>query len=296
MDKNSRTAPSLLKGGLSPKRKLYGAVLKNASRLCAAAVGLLGAEMLVFMLINGFESLSWKVVTSSPSILKKIDGILPNILNTLYIILLSLLISLPLGVGAAIYLNEYARPGRLTAAVSFAAETLAGIPSILYGLVGMLFFCQLLGLKSSLLAGALTLAVMILPTLLRTAQEALKTVPDSYREGAMALGATRWAAVRTVVLPSCVDGILTGCILAVGRIIGESAALLFTAGSAAVLMDSLYRTLTSSAGTLSVALYVEVAERGRFDLGFAIALVLLLLAAVINLAAKAVGKKCRARR
>lgn len=296
MDKNSRTAPSLLKGGLSPKRKLYGAVLKNASRLCAAAVALLAAAIVVFIVIKGSESLSWQLVTSSPSILKKIDGILPNILNTLYIILLSLLISLPLGVGAAIYLNEYARPGRLTAAVSFAAETLAGIPSILYGLVGMLFFCQLLGLKSSLLAGALTLAVMILPTLLRTAQEALKTVPDSYREGAMALGATRWAAVRTVVLPSCVDGILTGCILAVGRIIGESAALLFTAGSAAVLMDSLYRTLTSSAGTLSVALYVEVAERGRFDLGFAIALVLLLLAAVINLAAKAVGKKCRARR
>lgn len=287
---------SSLRDGLSQKRRLYSAALKAAVRLCAAAVALLAASLVALIVIKGSQSLSWQLVTSSPSILKKIDGILPNILNTLYIVLLSLLMALPLGVGAAVYLNEYARPGKLTAAVSFAAETLAGIPSILYGLVGMLFFCQLLRLKSSLLAGAFTLVIMILPTILRTTQEALKTVPDSYREGAMALGATRWAAVRTVVLPSCVDGVITGCILSVGRIVGESAALLFTAGSAAVVMDGLFKTLTSSAGTLSVALYIEVAERGRFDLGFAIALVLLVLAALINLAAKATAKKCKSRR
>ena len=219
-------------------------------------------------------------------------GILPNILNTLYIILLSMVIVLPLGVGAAIYLTEYATNRRLVAVIEFATETLTGIPSIIFGLVGMLFFIQMMGLKTGVLAGGLTLVVMILPTIVRTTQESLKTVPDSYREGALAMGAGKWHMVRTVVLPNAVDGIVTGCILAVGRIVGESAALLYTAGFGLVL-NNFVTALESSSATLTVALYVYASERGETDIAFAIATILMLLTLVINLSANLVGRKLK---
>ena len=230
------------------------------------------------------------------SYLKDTIGILPNILNTVYIVVLTLIFILPLGVGAAIYLTEYAKNRRLVSAIEFATETLTGIPSIIYGLVGMLFFCQFLGLQSSLLAGALTLVIMTLPTIVRTTQESLKTVPQSYREGALGLGAGKWHMIRTIVLPSSVDGIVTGCILAVGRIVGESAALLFTAGMGMSLnhfFASWGNFLHSSGATLTVALYVYAKERAEFDVAFAIAAILMLLTLVINLTAKLVGKKLK---
>ena len=214
------------------KRKIYGAVMQALVRIASVAVCLLVIFMTGYVLIKGIPNISWELISSSPSYLSDRVGILPDILNTLYIILASLVIILPLGVGAAIYLNEYAANKKVVALIEYAAETLSGIPSIIYGLVGMLFFCRFLKMKTSLIAGALTLVIMNLPTVMRTTQESLKTVPQSYREGAFGLGAGKWRTVRTVVLPDCIDGIVTGCILSVGRIIGESAALLFTAGFA----------------------------------------------------------------
>ena len=231
-------------------------------------------------------------MTSQTSYLKDTIGILPNILNTLYIILVSMVIVLPLGVGAAIYLTEYASNHKVVAVIEFASETLTGIPSIIYGLVGMLFFTQLLGLKQGILAGGLTLVIMILPTIIRTTQESLKTVPQSYREGALALGAGKWHMVRTVVLPNAIDGIVTGCILAIGRIVGESAALLFTAGFGLVLNDFV-TSLQSSSATLTVALYVYASERGEMDVAFAIAAILMVLTLIINLSAAFVGRKLK---
>ena len=217
------------------KRKIYGAVMQALVRIASVAVCLLVIFMTGYVLIKGIPNISWELISSSPSYLSDRVGILPDILNTLYIILASLVIILPLGVGAAIYLNEYAANKKVVALIEYAAETLSGIPSIIYGLVGMLFFCRFLKMKTSLIAGALTLVIMNLPTVMRTTQESLKTVPQSYREGAFGLGAGKWRTVRTVVLPDCIDGIVTGCILSVGRIIGESAALLFTAGFAHTL-------------------------------------------------------------
>lgn len=213
------------------KRKIYGAVMQALVRIASVAVCLLVIFMTGYVLIKGIPNISWELISSSPSYLSDRVGILPDILNTLYIILASLVIILPLGVGAAIYLNEYAANKKVVALIEYAAETLSGIPSIIYGLVGMLFFCRFLKMKTSLIAGALTLVIMNLPTVMRTTQESLKTVPQSYREGAFGLGAGKWRTVRTVVLPDCIDGIVTGCILSVGRIIGESAALLFTGAS-----------------------------------------------------------------
>ena len=195
--------------------------------------------------------------------------------------------------GAAVYLTEYATNHRLVNAIEFATETLAGIPSIIYGLVGMLFFAQMLGFQTSLLSGGCTLVIMILPTIIRTTQESLKTVPQSYREGALGLGATKWYMIRTIILPSSVDGIVTGCILSIGRIVGESAALLFTAGVGTVVANNIFSAFTRSGGTLSVALYMYVSERGEFDVGFAIAAILMLLVLCINGAAKLVEKKLR---
>lgn len=220
---------------------------------------------------------------------------MPDILNTLYIMAAALAVVLPLGVGAAVYLTEYASSKKLVGAIEYAAETLSGIPSIIYGLVGMLFFCQFLNLQTSLLAGALTLVIMNLPTVMRTTQESLKTVPDSYREGAFGLGAGKWRVIRTVVLPGCVDGVITGCILSVGRILGESAALLFTAGFAHA-MHGFIEGLTSSGSTLTVALYVYAKEQGEFGVAFAIAAILLLLTLLINLSAVLVRKYFKKRR
>ena len=232
------------------------------------------------------------MVSTKPSHIKGTIGILPNILNTLYIILITLIIVLPLGVGAAVYLTEYARNRKLVSAIEFATETLTGIPSIIYGLVGMLFFVQFCSLGTSLLAGGLTLVVMTLPTIIRTTQESLKTVPQSYREGALGLGAGKWHMIRTIVLPSSVDGIVTGCILAIGRVVGESAALLFTAGMG-LTINGFFDAMGSSGATLTVSLYMYAMERGEIDVAFAIAAILMILTLIINLAAKLVGSKLR---
>lgn len=264
-------------------------------RIASVAVCLLVIFMTGCVLIKGIPNISWELISSSPSYLSDKVGILPDILNTLYIILASLVIILPLGVGAAIYLNEYAANKKVVALIEYAAETLSGIPSIIYGLVGMLFFCRFLKMKTSLIAGALTLVIMNLPTVMRTTQESLKTVPQSYREGAFGLGAGKWRTVRTVVLPDCIDGIVTGCILSVGRIIGESAALLFTAGFAHTL-NGFFDGLRNSGATLTVSLYVYAKEQGEFGVAFAIAAILIAMTMLINLSASLVSRCFKKRR
>lgn len=273
----------------SQKRKLYGFLMMCLTVIAAALTLALVLFLVGYVLIKGLPHISWELLSREPSYLQDTVGILPDILNTLYIVVATLVVVLPLGVGAAIYLTEYAANKRLVAVIEFAAETLSGIPSIIYGLVGMLFFCQFLGLQTSLLAGAMTLVIMNLPTIMRTTQESLKTVPQSYREGAFGLGAGKGRVIRTVVLPDAVDGILTGCILAVGRIIGESAALLFTAGFAHSL-SGFFSGLSSPGATLTVALYVYAKEHGNFEIAFAIAAILMILVLLINLAAFFVGR------
>lgn len=264
----------------------------SAGFICCLLLGLIG-----YLLYRGIPHVSWALVSTKPSLLKGTVGILPNILNTLYMIAMTLMIVLPLGVGAAIYLNEYAMNVKLVRAMELAAETLAGIPSILYGLVGMLVFVQFFSLGTSLIAGALTLVIMTLPTIIRTTQESLKTVPKAYREGALGLGAGKWYMIRTVVLPSVVDGIVTGCILSVGRVVGESAALLFTAGMANELLSVGEAVQPGNAGsTLTVALYMYAKERGQFDIAFAVAAILLTLTFLINMLAKAVAGKLKQKR
>ena len=274
---------------LSPSRRAYGWLMRALMWLASALTCALVLFLIGYVLYKGIPNLSWELVFTSPSYLEERIGILPDIMNTLYIMLATIVIVVPLGVGAAIYLTEYAHNKRIVGAIEYAAETLSGIPSIIYGLVGMLFFCQFMSMSTSLLAGALTLAVMNLPTIMRTTQESLKTVPQSYREGAFGLGAGKWRVIRTVVIPGCVDGVITGCILSVGRILGESAALLFTAGFAHALND-FFEGLSSAGATLTVALYVYAKEQGRFDVAFAIAAILMILTLVINLAAGLVTK------
>ncbi len=269
---------------VSGRRRAYIAVMKALMGIAAGVTAALVAFLLVYVLAKGLPHVTWKLLSTSPSYLSDDVGILPDILNTLYVVLATLVVMLPLGVGAAIYLTEYASNKKLVAVIEYAAETLSGIPSIIYGLVGMLFFCEFLHIKTSLLAGALTLVIMNLPTVMRTTQESLKTVPQSYREGAFGLGAGKWRVIRTVVLPGCVDGVITGCILSVGRILGESAALLFTAGFAHVL-NGLVKGLQSSGATLTVALYFYAKEDGNFEVAFAIAALLMILTVLINLAA-----------
>ena len=251
--------------------------------------------LIIYVMVKGIPNISWELLSTKPSYLSGRIGILPDILNTIYILIATLLIVLPLGVGAAVYLTEYAKNKRLVSIIEYAAETLSGIPSIIYGLVGMLFFCQFLNMQTSLMAGAMTLVVMNLPTVMRTTQESLKTVPQSYREGAFGLGAGKWRTVRTVVLPGCVDGIITGCILSMGRILGESAALLFTAGFAHAL-SGFIDGLTHSGATLTVALYVYAKEDGEFEVAFAIAAILMILTVIINATASLVGKYFEKRR
>lgn len=274
-------------GTIARERKLYIGFMRLLIGLAVTLTCGLTLFLIGYVLSRGLPHVTWELLTTSPSILAGRIGILPDILNTVYIILATLLIVLPLGVGAAVYLTEYAANRRLVAVIEYAAETLSGIPSILYGLVGMLVFARLLG--TSLLAGALTLAMMNLPTVMRTTQESLKTVPQSYREGAFGLGAGKWRVIRTVVLPGCVDGIVTGCILSVGRVLGESAALLFTAGAAHKLFG-LLDGLANQGATLTVALYFYAKESGEFDAAFAIAAILVLLTLAINLAAALVGR------
>ena len=277
---------------LSPRRRLYDRGLRFLVWLCAGLTCALLLFLIGYIFYRGVPGITWSLLTSQTSYIKDTVGVLPNILNTLYIIVAAMVIVLPLGVGAAIYLTEYAANRRLVAVIEFATETLTGIPSIIFGLVGMLLFVQRLGLKAGILAGGLTLVVMILPTIVRTTQESLKTVPQSYREGALGLGAGKWHMVRTVVLPNAIDGIVTGCILAVGRIVGESAALLFTAGFGLILND-FFTSLQSSSATLTVALYVYANERGETGVAFAIATILMILTFLINLTANFAGKKLK---
>ncbi|MCF2557512.1 phosphate ABC transporter permease PstA [Fournierella massiliensis] len=278
---------------MNSKRKIYNSLLPALVFIAAAFTVLLLVIIIGFVLFKGLPELSWSLLTSVPSVIRKVEGILPYIVNTLYVVMLSILIVLPLGVGAAVYLTEYAKNRRLIAVIEFTTEILAGIPSIIYGLVGMLVFNQKLGLGSCLISGSLTLVIMTLPTIIRTTEESLKTVPQSYREGALGLGAAKWHIVRTLVLPCSLDGIVTGCILAIGRIVGESAALLFTAGCGKVLAQGIIRAYTSSGATLSVALYMTVFEEGNFDVGYAIAAVLMILVLALNLLAKFSSKKLK---
>ena len=278
---------------MNKKRKLYISLMRGAMILCTALTAGLVLFLMGYVLVNGIPNISWELLSTKPSYLTERIGILPDILNTIYIVLATLVLVLPLGVGAAIYLTEYAKNKRLVGMIEYAAETLSGIPSIIYGLVGMLLFSNNFG--TSLLAGALTLVIMNLPTVMRTTQESLKTVPQSYREGAFGLGAGKWRVIRTVVLPGCVDGVITGCILSVGRILGESAALLFTAGFAHAL-NGIVEGLTSPGATLTVALYVYAKEEGEFQIAFAIAAILMILTLIINLSATLVGKYFAKRR
>ncbi len=276
-------------------RKCRIAVLKGLMYLAAALTAGLVLFLIVYVMMKGIPNLSWELISTKPSYLRGTIGILPDILNTLYVVLATLAVVLPLGVGAAIYLTEYAANQRVVSMIEYAAETLSGIPSIIYGLVGMLFFCQFLDMKTSLLAGSMTLVIMNLPTVMRTTQESLKTVPQSYREGAFGLGAGKWRVIRTVVLPGCVDGVITGCILSVGRILGESAALLFTAGFAHAL-NGIKDGLANAGATLTVALYVYAKEQGEFGVAFAIAAILMVMTLLINFAADMVSLRFRKKR
>ena len=285
-----------MKSDFSPSRRAWNVIMTAVVWAAAVLVIALTVGVIGLVLVRGIPHISWEFLSTTASVLKGTDGILPAILNTLYVILLTLLIVLPLGVGAAVYLTEYASNRKLIEVIEFTNETLAGIPSIIYGLVGMLVFAQTMGFKTCLLSGSLTLVVMNLPTIIRTTQESLKTVPQSYREGALGLGAGKWHIIRTIVLPCSIDGIVTGCILAVGRIVGESAVLLYVGGMGNAMNDffaSPDKFLHSSGATLTVQLYVFAKERAMMDPAFAVAVVLLVLTLAINLAAKAAGKKLR---
>lgn len=285
----------MLSNQISKKRKIYIGTLKTLMMLSVIITSALVLFLMIFVFAKGIPNISWEFLSTAPSYLTERIGILPDILNTVYIVIATLAIVLPLGVGAAVYLTEYASNKKIVAVIEYATETLSGIPSVIYGLVGMLFFCRFLNMKTSLLAGSLTLVIMNLPTIMRTTQESLKTVPQSYREGAFGLGVGKWHVVRTVVLPGCVDGVITGCILSVGRILGESAALLFTASFAHAL-NGMKDALGNAGATLTVALYVYAKEQGEFGVAFAIAAILMLLTLIINLAAALTGKYFEKRR
>ena len=278
---------------MSKKRKNYAIMMKTFMLLSTFLTVFLLLFMLIYVIVKGIPNISLEFLTTKPSYLSDNIGILPDILNTIYIVIATLVIVLPLGVGAAIYLTEYASNKKIVTIIEYAAETLSGIPSIIYGLVGMLLFSNNFG--TSILAGALTLVIMNLPTIMRTTQESLKTVPQSYREGAFGLGAGKWRVIYTVVLPNCIDGVVTGCILSVGRILGESAALLYTAGFAHVV-NGFFSGLTSPGATLTVALYVYAKEEGEFGVAFAIATILMVLTLLINLLASLVSKYYAKRR
>ena len=277
----------MLQKKLPARRNVYVTVMKILMGISILAVTALVLFLIGYVMTKGLPHITWEFLTTGVSYLDDRIGTLPNILNTVYVIVATLLMVLPLGVGAAIYLNEYATNKRLVGIIEYAAEVLSGIPSIIYGLVGMLLFANRMG--SCLLAGSLTLVIMNLPNIMRTTQESLKTVPQSYREGAFGLGAGKWRVIRTVVLPGCVDGVITGCILSVGRIMGESAALLFTAGFANTL-NGFFSGMTSAGSTLAVALYSYAKTEGEFEIAFAIAAILMVLTVIINFFASQVGK------
>ena len=280
---------------MTAKRKINIFILRALMYLSIGLTAGLVLVLITYVMAKGLPNISWELLSTEPSYLTEKIGILPDILNTVYIVIATLVIVIPLGVGAAIYLTEYASNKKIVAAIEYASETLSGIPSVIYGLVGLLFFCNFMNFGRSLIAGALTLVIMNLPTVMRTTQESLKTVPQSYREGAFGLGAGKWRVIRTVVLPGCVDGVITGCILSVGRILGESAALLFTAGFAHSL-NGFFEGLTSSGSTLTVALYFYAKEQGEFEVAFAIAAILMVLTLIINILAEFVSRYFEKRR
>lgn len=273
-------------------RSLYKNFMKGCMLLCVSVTIALVFFLIAYILFRSIPYFSIDILTTKPSYLRGTIGVLPDILNTIYLVLTAIVIVLPLGVGAAIYLTEYANSPKLVKVIEYAVETLAGIPSIIYGLVGMLFFCQFLGLQTSLLAGSLTLVIMNIPIIIRTTQESLKTVPQGYREGSFGLGAAKFYMIRTVVLPCCIDGIVTGCILATGRMLGESAALLFTAGFAHTL-NGYFDGITSSGATLTVALYVYAKEQGEFEVAFVIAAILLILCFITNYLSQYLANRMR---
>lgn len=280
---------------MTAKRKINIFILRALMYLSIGLTAGLVLFLITYVMVKGLPNISWELLSTEPSYLTEKIGILPDILNTVYIVIATLVIVIPLGVGAAIYLTEYAQNKKIVAAIEYASETLSGIPSVIYGLVGLLFFCNFMNFGRSLIAGALTLVIMNLPTVMRTTQESLKTVPQSYREGAFGLGAGKWRVIRTVVLPGCVDGVITGCILSIGRILGESAALLFTAGFAHSL-NGFFEGLTSSGSTLTVALYFYAKEQGEFEVAFAIAAILMVLTLIINILAEFVSRYFEKRR
>jgi len=271
-------------------RRISGAMLHAFAFGSGAVVCLELALIIGYIFVRGIPGITVELLTTQPSYIHDTIGVLPNILNTLYIVLVAMAVVIPLGVCAAVYLSEYATNRPLVRLISFAVETLTGIPSVVFGLVGMLFFIQMMGFSAGVLSGGLTLAVMVLPTIISNTLESLRTVPDAYREGALALGSGRWHMVRTVVLPNALDGIATGCILAVGRIVGESAALLYTAGFGLVL-NSFMTALQSSSATLTVALYIYATERGELTVAFSVATILMVITMLLNLATNTVSSK-----
>ena len=283
------------KSKLSPARRIYDTVARLLLYASAAITVFLLVFIIGYIFYRGIPGISWEFLTTAESVLRGTVGILPSIYNTLYVIIASLVVVLPLGVGAAIYLTEYAKNRRLVSVIEFATETLAGIPSIIYALVGAIVFCESLHLGNTLLAASLTLVIMVLPTIIRTTQESLKTVPQSYREGSLGLGSGKWHMIRTVVLPSSVDGIVTGCILAIGRIVGESAVLMYTAGLSTMMQDfsSIEDIMQASGSTLTVALYIYAKERADFAVAFSVATILLIVTFLINLCASLAGKKLK---
>ncbi len=280
---------------LNLKRRIYANVLKTIMYLSLTIVVAIMLFIVIYVFKNGLSHITWQFLSTKPSYINKTIGILPDILNTIYIVIATLLIVLPIGVGAAIYLNEYATNQKIVNLIEYTTEALSGIPSIIYGLIGVVFFCEILGLKTSLISGALTLVIMNLPTIIRTTQESLKTVPQSYKEGAFGLGAGKWRVIKTVVLPNCIDGIITGCILATGRIVGETAALFYTAGFAHEI-GNFFEAMANSGATLTVSLYLYAKESAKFDVAFAIASILLILTFLFNIGANLIQRHFTKRR
>ncbi|SES22969.1 phosphate transport system permease protein [Butyrivibrio fibrisolvens] len=274
-------------------RKIKDFSIRMLIYICAAFSVFLVIGIIIYVLMKGLSAVNWSFLTSVTSVLKGTVGIAGNIVNTILIIFISMVIATPIGVGSAIYLNEYAKPGKVVTLIEYATETLSGIPSIIFGLFGMMFFGEKLGLGYSLLTGSLTLIIMVLPLITRNTQEALKTVPNTYRNGAIGLGSGKWHMIRTILIPSAMPGIITGAILAIGRIVGESAALLFTAGSAKMLpkgIDGLFDKPFQSGGTLTIQMYLSATSEGDFETAFGIAVVLLIIVLGINLTTKALTK------
>ena len=279
---------------LSRKRKIIDAFLRFLIYLCAGFSVVLLVGIILYVLAKVLSTVSWSFLTSVTSVLNGTVGIAGNIVNTILIVLMTMVVAIPIGVGSAIYLNEYAKPGKIVTLIEYATETLSGIPSIIFGLFGMMFFGEKLGFGYSLLTGSLTLILMVLPLITRNTQEALKTVPDMYRNGAYGLGSGKWHMIRTILIPSAMPGILTGAILAIGRIVGESAALLFTAGSAKLLPKGLMGLLNKplqSGGTLTIQMYLSATSEGDFETAFGIAVVLLVIVLAINLGTKALTSR-----